>query len=393
MGNSRLKEFLNGYILVRVEGLNPEKFINMASKNGIKLWDIQRINFTTIIFKMKYFQYGQMREILQRTGSKSRILKKYGMHFVYKRMNRRKFFICGIAVFLFIILYLSSIIWKIEIAGNKQVDAQKIYEAAKKVGLKEGTLKYNINLRSVEDSILKDIKELSIVNIKLQGTKAEIEVVERKMPPSIVAFEKPTNIVASKDGIILKIMAYKGKAQVKNGDFVKKGQILISGILTDSQNVPVKVVHAIGDVVAKTWYESIQDVSLNYKYEVRTGRVKKKIFINMFGKKTYIKNDNIDFTKYDKIEEKKSLKIKEYETPIEIVAEYYYEKVDAYKSIDYDEAVKIALDKADSDIKGAMPAGLKIIDKKVEKEIGNGRVKIRVLYITEENICLEQDIK
>ncbi|MCX7883891.1 MAG: sporulation protein YqfD [Caloramator sp.] len=393
MSKKNSMEFINGYVIVKVEGLNTEKFINMAVNNGINLWDIERINFTTTIFKMRYYQYGMLRDIVKRTGVKVKIIKKIGIHFIYKKALRRKVFVLGIGLFLIIIIYMLNIIWQIEISGNKTVDSKIIYESAKNAGLKEGNLKYKLNLRDIEDSILRDIKEISVVTIRLEGIKAKIEVVERKMPPSILDLNEPMNIIAAKDGIVLKVSTYMGKSIIKEGDYVKKGQILISGILTDNQNIPVRLVHAMGDVIAKTWYESVKEVDLNYKYENRTGRVAKKVYYSLNDKKIYLKNDNIEFQKYDKIIDKKLLKIGTLKIPIEMITEYYYEKVYKYKTINYDEAYKIALCEAENEIKQYIPKNVKIIDKKIEKTMGNNKVKVRLLYVAEENICLEQAIK
>ncbi|SKA85908.1 similar to stage IV sporulation protein [Caloramator quimbayensis] len=393
MSKKNSMEFINGYIIVKAEGLNTEKFINMAVNNGINLWDVERIDFTTTLFKMRYYQYGMLREVVKKTGVKVKIIKKTGIHFIYKKALRRKIFILGIGVFLAIIIYMLNIIWQIEISGNKTVDSKLIYESAKNAGLKEGNLKYKLNIRDIEDSILKDIKELSVVTIRLEGTKVRIEVVERKMPPSILNLNEPMNIIAAKDGIILKVSTYMGKSLIKEGDYVKKGQILISGILTDNQNLPVRLVHAIGDVTAKTWYESVKEIDLNYKYEERTGRVCKKVYYNINDKKIYLKNDNIDFQKYDKIIDKKLLKIGTLKMPVEMTTEYYYELAYKYKTIDYDEAYKIALNEAENEIKQYLPKDVKIIDKKIEKTMGNNKVKVRLLYVAEENICLMQAIK
>jgi similar to stage IV sporulation protein len=254
-------------------------------------------------------------------------------------------------------------------------------------------LKRKIDLRDVERFVLKKMDGISIINISFVGTKARVEVVERAMPPYLIPLDKPTNVVASKDGILLKMFSYKGQPLVQVGDYIKKGQILITGIITDSANVPTKIVHAMGLVMAKTWYESIQEVNLDYKYETRTGRLKKKVYYNIMGKRICIKNDNIDFVKYDKIEEKNMLKISGLETPIEVITEYYYEKVENHKKLEYEEAVDLALKNAEESVNKMLPENVKVIDKKIDKEMGNGKVKVRLLYVVEESIGELQEIK
>jgi similar to stage IV sporulation protein len=392
MGGSRLREYLNGYIIVRAECLNPEKFINMSARYGIKMWDIQRINFTTIEFKMKYYQYRQLKNIIRKTKSKTKIMKKYGVNFAYNKAIKRKFFLLGILFFLGIIFYLSSIVWKIEIEGNKKIEKSKIYQEIKKAGLSEGKIKYNINLRDVENSVLKEINEISIINIKFNGTKAKVNVVERTMPPEI-PIEKPANIVASKEGIVTKILSYKGQPEVKVGDYVRGEQVLISGVITDSNKAPLMVVHAMGEVIAKTWYESIQEINLDYKYEVRTGRVREKLYLVLMGKKICIKNDNIDFEKYDKIEEKTPVKINKRSIPVVRISEYYFEKKLVNKKLNFNDAINIAINKAEEELKGKIPQNPKIIDKKIEKFQEGTKAKVKILYIAEENIGTLREIK
>lgn len=392
MGGSELRDYLKGYIVVKAEGLNPEKFINMASRYGVKLWDIRRVSFTTIEFKMRHNQYHLLKKIIQKTGSKTKVMKKYGLNFLLNKVNKRKFFLFGIFIFIAIIFYLSSLVWRIEIVGNKSIKSDKIYETIKKHGLQEGKFKYYINLREIEKLVLKDIKEISIVNISFNGTKAHVEIVERAMPPGIIKSDIPQNIVSSKDGIITKVLAYKGQPVVKSGDYVKKGTILISGVITDANDSPQEYVNSMGEVYAKTWYEGKEEMDLNYKLENRTGRYRTKEYIVVGGKKIYLKNDTIDFELYDKIEEKSKVTLGAFESSVERVKEIYYEKNISYKKLTYEEAVKIAVQKIEDRLKETMPANPKVLDKKVDKSLEDGVVKTRILYITEEKISEQQPI-
>ena len=387
MGSENFKDFINGFIVVRVEGLNPEKFINLCSRNGINLWDINKLSYTIIEFKMKNNEYKYLKNIIKKTSSRTKIIKKKGFNFLYGKIRRRKFFIIGIAIFLMILFYLSNIVWIIDINGYKKLSKGLIYDTLKSSGLKEGELKQKINLRDVESNVLEKIDEISLINIKFIGTRARVEVVERTMPPEIIPLDKPANIIAKKEGIVTKILSYKGQPIVQVGDYVKKGQI------TDNTNVPSKIVHAMGIVTAETWYESKQEVNFNHKFEIRTGRLKKRVYYNIMGKKVSIKNDNIDFLNYDKIEEKSFLKIAGYETPIEILTEYYYEKEYQTIRLSSEEAIEMAIKNAENGVKSLLPNDPQIIEKKVEKKIVENKAVVRVLYIIAENIGILEEIK
>lgn len=393
MENKKFKDFINGFIVVRVEGLNPEKFINICSRNGINLWDINKISYTVIEFKMKYTEYKYLKDIIKRTSSRTKIIKKKGFNFLYGKMRKRKFFIIGIAAFLIILFYLSNILWFIDINGCKKISKELVYNTLKSSGLNEGKFKSKINLRDIETDVLKQIKEISLINIKFIGTRARVEIVERTMPPEIIPLEKPTNIIANRDGIVMKVLSYKGQPMVQEGDYVKKGQILISGIITDSTNVPSKIVHAMGIVSAKTWYESKQEISYDYTFEIQTGRLKKKVYYNIMGKKVCIKNDTIDFLNYDILEEKKFLKVIDYETPIEILTEYYYEKEYQTIRLTPEEAVEMAIKKAEEAINKLLPEDPQILERKIEKEILENKAVVRVLFINSESIGILEEIK
>lgn len=393
MGSISIKDFMNGFIVVKVEGLNPEKFINLCSRNGIILWDINKLSYTVIEFKMKHKEYKYLKEVIRKTSSRTKIIKKKGFHFLYGKIKKRKFFIVGIAAFLVILLYLSNIVWIIDIKGDKKIPREHIYNTLKSSGLNEGILKNKINLREVESSVLKQINEISLINIKFIGTRAKVEIVERTMPPNIIPLDKPTNIVAVKNGVISKVLSYKGQTMVQAGDYVKKGQILISGIITDNANLPSKIVHAMGVVTAKTWYEANQEISCDFKFEIRTGRLKKKVYYNIMGKKVSIKNDNIDFQYYDKIEEKNPLIIAGYEMPIEIITENYYEKEYQAIKLSPEEAIEMAIKKAEESLNKLLPEDPQIIEKKLEKHIVDNTARVRLLIILAENIGVLEEIK
>ena len=382
------------YIYVTIEGLNPEKFINLAILNGIELWDIERISFTEMGFKMTGEQFKHLRKIAKKTNCRVKINKKNGIIFVLKRMTRRVFFIAGLLIFFVILFVMSNMIWSIQIEGYKKINERIIYEELKKNGVAIGNFKYKLNLRDVENKMVKAINELSMITISFDGTKAKVRIVERTMPPTIIDNELPANIIASKDGIVTKVSALKGQPLIKEGDYIKKNQVLISGVITDSQNIPLKATRALGEVYAKTWYESIKEINLQYKYFEHTGNEINIIYILLpNNKKIYLKPGVNKFQFYDKIEGKESINILGFETKSIKVTETYKEKIQKTKNLSYKEAIDVAIDIANSELEKKIPKGARILEKKVEKVIMKNKVKVRCLWITEEKVSIEKKIK
>ena len=69
------------------------------------------------------------------------------------------------------------------------------------------------------------------------------------MKPEIIDEEEYCNVVANKEGIILKVNARNGTPLVKEGDVVKQGDIVIGGWM-EGKYTGIRYVHAQGEVEA-----------------------------------------------------------------------------------------------------------------------------------------------
>ena len=389
MGFGNTGKYIDSYVTVRIEGLQVERFINMASKNSITMWELKKVDYTTIEMNMHYYQYPLLKNILRKTNCRSKIIGKTGLHFFVNKIKKRIFFAAGAVVFAALLIYLSSFIWFLEVTGNENIDSQRIFAYAEKAGLKTGIQKNSISLRNVEEYIITGINEISVVNIKYEGTRAIINVVERTMPPDIINPDEAVDVIALKDGIIDTVLAYRGQVMVKRGDYVRKDQVLISGILPDGTN---KRVHAMGLVTAKAWYESIQQVPLIYGEDIRTGKLKKRVSFKVGSKRLYLKNSNITYEKYDRIEGIKAIKIFGIPTTISQVTEYYYEKETSITELTYEEAFELALEKAEEEINKTMPKNAALAHKQIERNQKEDGVRVRMLYTVIESIGVEKKI-
>jgi similar to stage IV sporulation protein len=118
----------------------------------------------------------------------------------------------------------------------------------------------------------------------------------------------PADIVAAADGIILDIHTAAGQALFEDGDTVAKGEVLISGDVElrkpegSDYDIGRLVVHAVGEVTARTWRTLEASIPLTAQVKSYTGeqttRYSAKILwwnIDFFG------NSGISYDKYDKI--------------------------------------------------------------------------------------------
>ena len=95
------------------------------------------------------------------------------------------------------------------------------------------------------------------------------------------------------------------------GDTVRKGQLLVSGKIENQRpdlggDFGSKEVHALGRVIARTWYESSLPVSMEYTQRIKTGNEHKTVYLKFLDEKIKLPGKKIPFeiyetSSYDKI--------------------------------------------------------------------------------------------
>ena len=58
--------YIMGYYLVEIKGLHPEKYINLINHNNISIWDIKKLDKTTLVFKIMLTDFEKAERIAKR---------------------------------------------------------------------------------------------------------------------------------------------------------------------------------------------------------------------------------------------------------------------------------------------------------------------------------------
>ena len=112
------------------------------------------------------------------------------------------------------------------------------------------------------------------MGIELKGTNAIVKIVKADAKPEIIDDTEYCNIVSDKIGVITKINAQNGTANVKVGDTVNAGTILINGWL-EGKYTGIRYVHAKGEIEAKIWHTKYQFIPYNTTEIRETGNTEK----------------------------------------------------------------------------------------------------------------------
>ena len=245
-----LYRFLMGYIYFTAIGGFAERFINVCTADGIRLWGIRK-NSHGLTARTTIDGYKKIKNAARSSGMKVRIKKKIGFPFIAHRYESHTGLFVGFFAVLLVLSIMSNYIWVIGVNGNANIDEDKITEAFSDAGLKIGTKKKKIDLKEVNSEAIMNIGELSWASINLEGSVAEIEVREAMHKPNLEKYYGTSNVVARKDGQVEIVEAYKGSAAVKVGQTVMRDRLLVSGVSQVRSGMSV-FNDADGYVVART---------------------------------------------------------------------------------------------------------------------------------------------
>jgi len=279
--------------------------------------------------------------------------------------------------FCFIIMdILTSYIVKIDVIHENSKIRALVQSELKEHSIKKYTVAYSFDeLEKIKNEILKDNPNtLEWMSITRVGMSYVVRIEERIIKEN-ENDPLPRNIIASKDAMITKIISTKGEPQVRSGDYVKKGDTLISGKIHLYEEVKGNT-SATGTVYGNVWYETEVKVPIAKEEIQDTGKKRYNLNIN---DKIFLKNKYKYFIQ-ENIKEIKILGLK-----IKIYQEVEYTKKEV--KLTEKESDKEAENKIIEAFNKKLKDNGQIISQKtLKKEQNNSTIDYRVFVVTNEII-------
>ena len=273
------------YYTIKITGKSRKNLLNKIFKNNINVFDIKILE-KEIILKCSYEDYKKIKKI--NYINEITIININGTKKVKRQIKSYSVFIITFICFSFLLLFISNHIYFIKINTEKKELYALINNTLKENNIKLYMKKQsNKKLNTIEDKIKNKLKDnVEWIEIKQKGITMEVDLVERIKDKEETDETTPKNIVARKNGYIVDIYGEKGEIVKFKGDYVKKGDIIISGDIHRNDNI-VNKVKAKGKVYAKTWYKVISSSPLYYKNKTIKNS-NNKISLNILGKEINI---------------------------------------------------------------------------------------------------------
>ena len=227
--------------------------------------------------------------------------KLSGLPEIFCRYRRRWGMAVGALIFVFLVAISGGRIWCVEVTGNSQVEDAEIISLLQKLGCGVGDSYKDIDFAKLHNTFLLQCPDIAWISVNMDGTHAHVEVRETLAGRSEEDKNENYNVVAAEDGQIEQIAAYEGKPQVAIGDTVRKGELLLSGVISYGET-GLRYESAAGEVYARVNRDFTVEVPLETEQKVPTGRSStKKSFTFFQFKANLFLNSGIHYDFYDTI--------------------------------------------------------------------------------------------
>lgn len=233
----------------RIDGFDSAKVIGEISKMPAV---ISLTNEGETVFVSLPFMYRKRLEsICDSCGSLVTIEHEKGIIYFISKYIRRFGIFAGILFCIVVSLFLSNIVLEIRVVGaNSEAVESSIKEILAQEGIKAGGYIPSINFLDAQTRLFEVSPDVSWASIGHSGSVVTVNI---SMPSNKVKSEEgriPCNIVASHDGRIVSADVLVGEFTSLIGNGVKKGDILVSGIV-DNPNGSAYYRHSIAKVIAE----------------------------------------------------------------------------------------------------------------------------------------------
>lgn len=376
MKNEWLNKLKTTYY-IKIKGKNIERFIKRLISVDIELLEIKYLKYDEIVVKIYKKNFEKIEEI--KTIYDLDIVEYTGFYKYKELLKKNKLIVISIILSFIFILYLSNTIFYIDVIHNDKNIRELIKEELSENGIRIYSLKKDYKyINKVKNKIMEKHKDkIEWLEIESSGTRYIVKVEERKIN-DINGNNEPRNLVAKKDAVILSIEASDGVIVKNKNDYVKKGDIIVSGNI-DLNGEIKKIVPATGKVYGEVWYKLTIEYPLNYTERKVTGETK-KVYTFKFMSLNISLYNNYLVTKEKILYKNKTI-------PFSIVKQTKNKILNINQTLTKEEAINKAIEVGLDKIKSKLNDNEYIIDtKKLKVETNNSKIILELFVSVCEDI-------
>lgn len=370
----------NSYVKISITGKNPNLFIKRFLINKLVYKELKQVNYKTITLKILYKDYLVLKE--KNTVYEIKLIKYYGISKYINYLKENLSFMISFIICILMLFIISNTCFDIVIVHNDDELRNLVENKLNEYDIRVFSIIPSFEIRkNIIEKIVNDEKDkIEWLEIEKKGSKLIVKLTERKHNPKKEE-ETPRHIVAKKNGIIKSIEASSGVIVKKKNDYVRKGDIIVSGNIIKDETIKGQV-KARGIVYAEVWYKVNVEYPLYYEEVTYLNEIKNNIIVTIFDKEFSLRKDYTD-----SYLEKKYILTKDKIFPFSIRSEKQRKTKVTKEELKAEKALEKAIKKAEDKLSVKLSDNEYIISKKtLNYRINESKIIVDVFFNVNENI-------
>lgn len=384
--------WLLGYRTLETDAAHAAELLNLCMEQSVSYSGFSSLPDGGIRFSCTLYTSRKLCRMGQQRGIPLTVLRCGGLPMELWARRRRAGLMLGSLCALVLILLSGRFVWDVRVTGNQVMTAAEVRQELAACGFGIGSYLPGFRAGELENRVLLQSERLAWISVNIDGTVAEVQVVERIARPEEEE-KKPANLVAAQDGQIESIELFRGDCVVKVGQAVRAGELLVSGIY-DSQTVGFRYTRAAGRILARTEHSYHIEIPLSYIEKRYTETVQGDVWLNFFQNSLKIyKSTGNDRGPCDIIETVNSFTgFGLHNLPFSITSQTlrYYEEVPAQRTPEA--ALELAYEQLAREL-GALSADTQLLRKDISTTLTESALILDCTVLCIENIAVQSEFE
>lgn len=272
---------LLGGIKLCVKGVNQERNFNSLIKD-VEIYNLKRTSHTNAEFCVKFKNYKNLTKNLKKHNFEVINQKKYGFIGVFSDFLKRWGIIFALCFFAVGFIVFSNFVFSTQIIGLEKIEYSNIKSVLQQNNYVGLILKDSINTKQVENIIMDNFDNISLVSVMIKGNTLVVSIKEKVINDEYENKDNFKPLLSKYSGLITDINLIQGTLKVQVGDIVKVGDVLVEAFIYDSSHQKQSI-EPKAEITAKVWYVGKENHFSVRLETVRTGNVKTISYLTFMG--------------------------------------------------------------------------------------------------------------
>ncbi len=275
---------------IDLNGYNIDNLLKTLHKKKIPLLNINRTAHNAVSFEILDKDYKKVKRYIANFKTKQTLSKfKQIPFFLLENLG----IILGCFLGLLFYIFASTYTWQIEVYGTKDLSVNQIISVLSENGIRKGKINHQTS-EEIEEILLNKYDMIAQVSVIKKGTAIIINLSEKL----VYVEEEFKPIVAKNCGIIKEINIITGTTNIKVGDYVNVGDILVLPFNLNANGEKVSV-KPLAEIKAEMFVVSKCEMKKVETVLIRTGKTFKTYNYKFKNKKLFSSKNKNSFALFE----------------------------------------------------------------------------------------------